>query len=105
MIGSNVYFIDAKERCVMQGFILQIILSQSGYVIYNILSEGKMHNIERSLIFTNKEQADEYLPKFLKVKDEMDALNKQTNAKLDEMRESVIGKPEFKELVEDVFKK
>lgn len=105
MIGSEVYFIDAKGRDVKKGVILQIILSQSGYVIYNILADQKMHNVERALIFETKEHADAYIKKFIEVSDKMDALNKQTTDELDAMRETVIGKPEFKELAENVFKK
>ena len=105
MIGSEVYFIDAKGRDVKKGVVLQIILSQSGYVIYNILADGKMHNVERALIFDTKEQADEYIKPFIEVSNKMDALNKQTTDELNAMRESVIGKPEFKELAENVFKK
>lgn len=105
MIGNEVYFIDAKGRDVKHGVILQMILSQSGYVIYNILSDGKMHNVERALIFSTEEDAKEYLKPFVEVSDKMDALNKQTTDELNAMRETVIGKPEFKELAENVFKK
>lgn len=104
MIGQEVYFIDAKERCVKQGYVLQIVLSKSGYVVYNIMVNKILHNVERALIFSTKEMADDFLPAFLKIKDKMDELNKETDAKLDEMREGVLGKPEFKELAENVFK-
>lgn len=105
MIGKEVYFIDAKGRCVKKGVVLQMILSQSGYVVYNVLSDGMMHNVERAIIFDTKKQAEEYLPAFLKVKDDMDALSKQMTESLDQMRETVLGKPEFKELADNVFKK
>lgn len=104
MIGNEVYFIDAKGRDVKHGVILQIILSQSGYVVYNILADKKMFNVERARIFVTKGDADAFLPKFLSVQDQMDALNKKLTDELDQMRESVIGKPEFKELANNVFK-
>lgn len=103
ILGKEVYFIDQKARKVNTGIVLSATISQSGYDIAIILSEGLKRSIETALVFWYKEEADEALPKVLAIKDEMDAIEKEANDKLDEKRKLVIGEPQHKELADDLF--
>ena len=104
MLGKEVYFIDMKDRDVKSGIILSYIISQSGYVVHIIFTGLEKKNVESALIFTSKEQADKRLPEVLAIKDDMEKKEKEVANVLDNMRELVIGKPEFKELADGIFK-
>lgn len=105
MIGKKVYFIDPKEKKVKSGTIITDTISQSGYEVYIIYgTDGKRESKDLALVFDTEQAANDNLERVLKISDEMEALNKQTDKQLDEMREQLIGKPQFKELANELFK-
>lgn len=104
-LGKEVYFIDQKARKVNSGIVLSALISQSGYDVVIILADGVKRNIETALVFSNPEDAEKRLPDVLAIKDEMDAIEKEANDKLDEKRILVIGKPQHKEIADAIFKR
>lgn len=104
MLGKTVYFCDLKDRVVREGVVLSRIISQSGYIVSIIKSDVRSHTVEQRLIFNEKEKAEEKLPRFLGIKDEMDRREKRHNECMDKMRQRVIGKPELKEIADAYIK-
>ena len=105
ILGKEVYFIDQKNRKVDTGVVLSIVVSQSGYDVAIIYANGTKYSIESALVFLTEDEATERLPFVLSIKDEMEAIEKEANDKLDEKRELVIGKPQHKELADAIFKR
>ena len=105
MLGKKVYFIDCKARSVKEGVILSHTISQSGYEVNIIFGEGQKHSVENARVFECKEDALEKLPDMLEIKDEMDAIEKESTEKLNEKRVLIIGQPEHKELADELFGK
>ena len=105
ILGKEVYYIDQKSRKVNSGIVLSALISQSGYDVAIVLSDGVKRNIETSLVFWNKEEAEEKLPQILAIKDEMEAIEKEANDKLDAKRKLAIGEPQHKEIADAVFPK
>ena len=105
MIGKKVYFIDPKEKKIKSGIVITDAISQSGYEVYIIYGQdGKRESKDLALVFETEQAANDNLERVLKISDDMEALNKQTEKQLDEMRERLIGKPQFKELANELFK-
>ena len=104
-LGKEVYFIDQKARKVNSGIVLSALISQSGYDIAIIFSEGIKRNIETSLVFWYKEEAEKRLPEVLAIKDEMEAIEKEANDKLDVKRKLAMGEPQHKEIADELFPK
>ena len=103
ILGQEVYFIDQKAHKVNSGVVVSVLVSQSGYDVAILISEGLKRNIETPLIFFEKEDAEKRLPEVLAIKDEMEAIEKEANDKLDEKRKLVIGEPQHKEIADELF--
>ena len=105
MIGKKVYFIDLKLRSVKSGIVITDTISQSGYEVYIVYgTDGKRESKDLALVFDTEKAANDNLERMLKLSDDMEALNKQTEEKLNAMREGLLGKPKFKELANELFK-
>lgn len=104
MLGKEVFFIDMNSKDVKQGVVLSSLISQSGYVVHIIFTGTEKKNVESALIFNSKQEAEQRLPVVLKIKDDMEVKEKQVTDELDTLRELVIGKPEYKELADGIFK-
>lgn len=104
MLGQTVYFIDMNDGNVKEGVVLSSVISQTGYVVHIIFTGTERKNVESALVFNSKEDADKRLPEVLCIKDDMEQKEKEVANVLDTMRELVIGKPEFKELADGIFK-
>ena len=105
MLGSFVYFCDMTERKVKQGYVLTRTISDSGYIVNIVMSNGIKKNIEDALIFDSNKDAEIALVRYLEVKDKMDFLVKKQTEELNKLRKQVIGEPEFKELANELIKK
>ena len=103
ILGKEVYYIDQKARKVNTGIVLSALISQSGYDVAILLSEGVKRNIETSLVFETQEEAEKRLPEVLAIKDEMEAIEKEANDKLDVKRKLAIGEPQHKEIADGIF--
>ena len=104
MIGKQVYFCDLKDDCVKVGVIYSITVNQAGYKVYNVMYEGKRQSVDESLIFTNEDVALKSLQTILPIKHEMENIQKETEKKLDDLRELIVGKPKYKELSDEIYK-
>lgn len=93
-----------KDCVVKEGVVLSSIISQTGYVIHIIFTGTEKKNVESALVFESKDDAEKRLPEVLCIKDDMEKKEKEVKDVLDRMRELVIGKPEFKELADGIFK-
>ena len=65
MLGELVYFCDMTERKVKQGYVLTRTISDSGYIVNIVMSNGIKKNVENALIFDKLENAEENLIKFI----------------------------------------
>lgn len=104
MLGKEIYFCDLKDGTVKKGVVLSESISQSGYEVSTILSDGHKHMIEKALIFDNEEGAKEKLAPSMDTKKIMERIEKECCDNMNVLRVQVIGEPEHKELADAIFK-
>lgn len=101
IVGDKVFFTDLKKKAVLEGIIYGITVSSTGYILYGILcQDGSKTTKERACVFTSLEEAQQKLPQQIKIHDEMEAILKESQSKMDALRLQIIGNPEVPQLAE-----
>lgn len=91
---------------VKSGLVYAETISVSGYRKYMIqLPTGQKTTIESCLAFETLKEAQAALDKFLPIHIQMKKMDDENTAKLDALRETIIGKPEFKEFANELISK
>lgn len=105
MLGQKVYFCDMVSESVKEGVALSETITQTGYRVWIVLSEGVKKSPESSMVFETREEAEEKLNQALPRQALMKSIQKECEEKLDRIRKEVIGEPEFKEVADAIFGK
>ncbi len=101
-IGEKVYCVEIKEKRIVEAIIIGAGISTTGYLQYALrTNEAQPRNVrlDYALVFKDENEANIQLPTILKLEDDMKAVIKEYDAKLNAMRETLLGKPEFKHLL------
>lgn len=104
MLGKQVYFCDLKDDVVKIGKVYNITANQAGYMVYNVICDGKRQSVDECLVYESEDKALAKLSQSLPIKKEMETIQNETNKKLDDLRELIVGKPQFKELSDEIYK-
>lgn len=106
MLGKEVYFCDKKTWEVRKGVICSHTISTSGYEVYIIVDDAKQkESVEKALVFENEADAIVKAKESKPVSEKMIEIENEMIALLNNLRESVLGKPEHKELANELLKK
>lgn len=103
MLGNKVYFCDMKGKQVREGIALSEVVSQTGYRVWIVFSEGIKYSPEASMVFETRESAEEKLAFSLPRQQLMQDIQDECDKKLERIRKEVIGEPEFKEVANGIF--
>ena len=95
MLGKTVYFLDFKNNAVKEGVVYDIHITSSGYAAYQLLVKDSFIQVETSLCYETQEKAEKGLKKKQFQADYITNLAKESQARIDELREKLLGKPEF----------
>lgn len=98
MLGDTVYFLDFKNNTVKEGVVYDEHITSSGYPAYQILTGDNFIQLEQSLCHQVKEHAEQKLLELKPLADEITELAKSSQAKIDAMREQLLGKPTLSHL-------
>ena len=98
MLGKTVYFLDFKNKAVKEGVVYDIHITSSGYSAYQLLVKDNFTQMETSLCYETKEEAENGLKEKQFKADYITNFAKESQAKIDELREKLLGKPEFAHL-------
>jgi len=104
MIGKGVYVTDTKTRKIYDAEIINTYASlESCFKMYNVMrDDGKLKTYEGAHVHIVKEDAEKHLARINPLLDDADRIIKEATEKVDEIREQVIGLPEFEDLVKRV---
>lgn len=105
MLGKKVFFCELAngKGVVKTGIVYSEMVSAGGYhkcMIY--LPNGVRVGVELPLVFETEQEAQAALAKFLPIHIEMKKIDDENSAKLDALREQIIGKPKFKEVLNEL---
>lgn len=103
VIGKTVWFCDAETKTVKCGVVYHTYLGVGGYIQHTVISNGQKFTLETGRLFETEAAALENLPVFLDISEEMNKANEATLRFLETLREKIIGKPEFKELANEIY--
>lgn len=104
MLGKQVYFCDLKDDVVKIGKIYAITVNQAGYCVYNIIYDGERKAVDENLVFESEVQALKSLESILPIKHKMEEIEKKSQKEMDDLRELIVGKPNYKELSDEIYK-
>ena len=94
---KNVYFISFKENAVLNGALIQTVINEAGYIVHTIAAKNTFYSVDDAIVFDNLAEAQAALVKYKPINDEIIRLMKDTNKKIDELRDRINGKPHFPE--------
>lgn len=100
-IYKEVYFLNLKDNAVCSGRLTGTIINEAGYIMH-VIFEPKAKtfcNKDDAVVFYSLEEAQKALIRFKPINDSMVNLKRDTDKKLDEMRETINGKPHFLEYI------
>jgi len=98
---NTVYFTDLVSDSVIEGSVITIGLSTTGYILYTISdNEGRVYHKEGAYVFSDKQEAESKLPEYMEVKKKIEDFMKESNKTIDDLRNSILGEPEMPEHVE-----
>jgi hypothetical protein len=104
MIGEKKYFLDFKKKAVGVGVVYAEQISAGGWAVYLLKTDEGIKQIETCLSYDTEAEALAELKNKLPIALEMVEIEKQAKKTLDELREKLIGKAEFKNLLEGARK-
>jgi len=103
-IGDKVYFIDIKSKQITENYVVGTGISTTGYLQYLLKDVAESKNIQFradfALVFATMDLAKDNLDKILNWNKQMNDVLEANANKLDELRKSIIGEPEFEFLLE-----
>lgn len=102
-IGTKVFYVDIKAKAIIECYVIAAGVSSSGYLQYtlkNCVGEPKQARADFALVFENKEDAEQKMPFILELEEHMTKEIKEFDEKLTLERESLLGKPTLKYLLE-----
>lgn len=102
-IGQTVYGIDGKNRKVYEAQVVGSNIGESGYLIHTLINSNNQQKMcEKAFVHETKELAEKALAEYIPLMDEMEKLNKEVTAKLDEMRIKLLGEPDKQDLLDRI---
>lgn len=102
MLGKTIYYLDFKNKKVETAVVIDEHITSTGYGAYMARTSDKvLHQVEMAICYKTQEEAEQELVKKQPLVDEMNELRKSTDNKLNEMRDTLIGKPDMKHLIEE----
>jgi hypothetical protein len=98
MLGETIYFLDFKNKTVVPGVVYDVHVTSTGHSAYQLLVDDQFRQVECSLCYPTVETAEFALKQAQPLADKINTFAKESQAKIDAMREELLGKPQYTHL-------
>lgn len=100
-IGENIFYASFSSRKVKSGVVIGYEVNAEGHKCVEIKNDdGTRSQVFCSLTADNAEELNKWLPSWLALDDKIAEIQSQANRQIDEILDTLRGKPQFAHLIE-----